>query len=233
MENLNNVEKTAITKLETNGATLIPIAPFYDNPIQKKLAIGYKGKPFITILGKVNTIRKPYNYLIFKNYNPRWLNIEPTRKERLAFKRYRKARNKKDIFEILKLIIADRLFADRELLQEIKEEFKNSTTLEDILFVPYIYVETGVIKKLVPAPKDKTYGVILTRVLRFIFKTFEEELGEDFNFMELDKEKFHEIKLKAKERIWEDVISRKIGETLFEGIEDELTDEQVKENFLR
>ena len=51
--------------------------------------------------------------------------------------------------------------------------------------------------------------------------------------MELDKEKFHEIKLKAKERIWEDAISRKIGETLFEGIEDELTDEQVKENFLR
>jgi len=225
-------ETNELIKFETDGATIIPIAPFYKNTIQKKLSLGYKGKPFYTILGKVNTLRKPYNYLIFKNFNPRWLTIPPTRKEKAYFDRHKKPRNKKDILEILKLIITDRLFADRELLQEIKNEFKNSEELEKILFVPYIYVKSGIIEKVVPAPKDKTYGVILTRVLRMIFKTFEEELGEDFNFMELDKDKFHEIKLKAKEKIWEDAISKKVGETLFEGIED-IPDEKVKERFMK
>ena len=211
----------------------IPVAAYKEDEVESKLALEYiLNKPFNSIFGKLKSIKPVIWLLNYDNFNPIYLTKPMTPRERTNWFKSRRKRYVPNSTEIFKLVVTDRLLSDKDLLQSVAEkiqEVSNGNT-EQILFVPYIKIKRGIITTETPNKNLRIYGVVLTRVIRFIMDEF-----KDTDIRELSKEEFHERKLKIKEKVWEDVQhyakDHPILNNLLEGME--ISDDELKERFMR
>jgi len=199
----------------------------HDDSLTSKLSIEYNTeKPFNTIFGRLTTLKTVIWLLHFENFNPIYLNKRMPYKEMSNWRKKRKRRFIPNHTEIFKLVVTDRLFSDRSLLEEIKEEFGNE--IDNVLFVPFIKINRGAISVDTPNKNLKPYGLILTRVIRFILEEF-----KDVNIKELDKEEFHNRKINVKNKIWEDALNYAKEKPLMKSINGDITDDELKKLFIR
>ena len=214
--------------------TFVPVAAYREDPVESKLALEYiVDKPFNTIFGKLRSLKPVIWLLNYDNFNPIYLTKPMSPKERIKWFKSRRKRYVPNGTEIFKLVVTDRLLADKELIQSVRDKIKelNGGDAEQVLFVPYIKIKRGVISTETPNKNLRVYGVVLTRVVRFIL----DEFKDVENIKELDREEFHKRKMNVKAKVWEDVQHyAKDHPILVNLIKDtSIDDEELKERFMR
>lgn len=200
---------------------------------QPEDSIGYKlypktPKSFSTIFGRAYSLENVIKYVMLDGYKPAFINNRLNKADYAYIKRLglRKVPN---YWNIVTMLVADRLFADRELLEQINKEYDN---IDDLFAVIYVTVRRGVVKEEVPNEKLRTLSIILGNLIKDIIKAYRENNGDDVNIAELNLEDFRNTKLKVKEAIFSKITDHNKSDRLLDGISD-TTDEEVKKAFLK
>jgi len=161
---------------------------------------------FETFFGKVYSLGNALRFIKYENFK---LNMLNKKLPHIEFRKFRKEtqRDVKHYWDLAKLVIADRLVSDRELLKMINNEHG-----DDILntrFIPYVKVRRGIIQTKVPNDKLKVYGVILSRLIQTLITEHGDIISDGSDEEYADA--MHAFKI----NVWNDVAER-VGSTNLE-----------------
>ena len=227
METLKEVLETKL-RIE-----YVEIGKDADNSLGQKLDTNYYiGRKILSIFGPVANIGNVLLYLSYKNFTA---DLLPKLHSPKFIQRIKKGGKKNvkipNYWLLIELVSADRLFADKELLDEFLKFSSHAEWEEMYRLKPVKLVQAGVIQQKTLAKKLTGYTKGLHNVIGNILEYAEENNMELFS--ELDKDTFHNHKIMIKERIWNDLIKRKEENTnLLTGVAD-TPDEEVEKRFFR
>lgn len=172
---------------------------------------------FNSILGQLYSVSNAM-YFINTDMDPRLLKRELTNSDMTAI--YKASRhNVSNYWEIVKLLIVDRILSDKTLIEELRNKYKETGELDD-----YVIVHNqghGIINTEVPNFKLATYGVKLTEVVHLILTT-----GGELE--KLNSKEFKVIKQQIKENIFQTVLKR-CSDNIATGVADVTNDELYKQ----
>ena len=194
-----------------------------------KLNIDYEHK-FRSIFGNTHSIGNVMRYISYSDAKPSWINSS-MRKEDYAFmKRSSKKRDVPNFWNILTLILTDRLLSDRDLLEEVNSAFPGND-IDKIRTMPMIEVKRGLIKDVIFNERLKVYGIILGIHLRLIINEFREAFGET-SIIDLDNDDFKEFKLNVKTKVIDRVFENLKSNNLLDGLDTDADNEDIRKTFL-
>jgi len=181
---------------------------------------------FESILGTLDALLNGMYYLNSSVFKLNWLDKKLSTAE-FATIRQGSKRNIPNYWEIVKMLVADRLLQDRTLLNKLVVEL--SENVDDVVFVPIIKIKKGIINTIVKNDKLYIYGIITTRLIQDIVKTLRSMDVVDVNTM--DDEVFSKFVSDTKLKVWDDVLQRANG-NVAKVINDELTNNELLKAFL-
>jgi len=194
-----------------------------------KLNIDFEHK-FRSIFGNTFSVGNVMRYLSYQDAKPSWINSQ-MRKEDFAFmKRSGKKRDVPNFWNILTLILTDRLLSDRDLLEEVNSDYPGES-IDSIRTMPMIEVKRGLIKDIIFNDRLKVYGIILGIHLRLIINEFRETYG-DVSIIDLDSNEFKKFKTNVKTKVIDRVFENLKSDNLLDGLDTDANNEDIRKTFL-
>lgn len=184
---------------------------------------------FRCILGNVYTLGNAMRFLNSTEFNPSWLDKQLTDKSFRTIKRG-KGRSITYYWELVTLLLTDRLLADKRLLSVLQSELNE---YDNVKFVPKIKPNKGIITGLMVNNKLKTYGVILDKIVPMVLDEYRDM---DISIGKLSKSVYKRKKDIVKKKIWDSTVNRvakrDTNYRLCEGL-NETSNITLKETFLK
>ena len=216
----------------TQQKTLFNIGKHFEKgSINERLSIEHHFN-FKSLLGNTYSINNFKMYLTYQNAKPAWINT-PLRSEDYIFMKTKGVkRDVPNYWNIITLVLVDRILADKKLVNDMNNEFKGSV-LDTIRIMPMIEVKRGITKVETFNDKLKTYGIISGINIRQIVSEYRNRFGDDVDIEALDKDVYKEFKNSVKSDILDRIFSNLKSDNLFDGFDDSITNDDVRAAYLR
>jgi len=199
------------------------------NDIGFKLNIDHEHR-FRSIFGNTHSIGNVMRYISYSGAKPSWINNPMCKEDYVFMKRSNKKRDVPNFWNILTLILTDRLLSDRDLLEEVNTAFPGND-IDKIRTMLMIEVKRGLIKDVIFNERLKVYGIILGIHLRLIISEFRETFGEA-SIIDLNNDDFKEFKLNTKTKIIDRVFENLKSGNLLDGLDTDASNGDIRKTFL-
>ena len=181
---------------------------------------------FYSILGPLYSLSNGMFFLNSTAFKIGWLDSKITNDEFKIIRRSPK-RNVPNYWEIVKLLITDRIVQDKPLLIKLVKDLPED--VDNVLFNPVLKIKRGILTEVIKNDKLYIYGLILSRLVQFIVKYLRgPEIGDYENMTDAEYKQFVQA---TKEYIWEDVKERSKGNIL-SVINDSINDDDLLKEFM-
>jgi len=187
---------------------------------------------FVSIFGEIYSIGNVMAYLRYEGAKPAWITSHINKKDYDTTRKFSNKRNVPNYWNIISLIIVDRLLADKQLIDDINAKFPNED-IYAIRLIPTTIVRRGLIEEEANNEKLRTYGIITGINVRDIIIEFRNTFGNNAKATELDKDKFKEFKTKMKQIVIGRVMDHLKSDNLLDGVDSSVSNEAVIERFLK
>jgi len=181
---------------------------------------------FKSIMGELYSLSNGMFFMNTVNFKIKWLNEELTSARYKAIRKSPK-KNVPNYWEVVKLLIVDRILQDGVLLDKLMKEIPQDT--ENIYFKPVVKIKRGVLTSIIKNDKLHIYGVILSKIVKIIRNSFKENNIEDI--YDVDEIAFSKAIKDIKEQVWTDALERSNGQ-LLASINDSVTNEDLYRAFM-
>jgi len=177
---------------------------------------------FNSILGRLNSLANGMFFLNRVNFKIKWLDEDLDNEK---YKVIRKSIKKTvpNYWEITKLLITDRVLQDLSMLSEVSK-FDESPK-----FVPVLRLKRGILTNVIKNDKLHIYGLILTRIVRYLLDSIKELKLESIE--DMDNDTYQQLVKTVKEKVWADILDHSEGRILA-NVNDDKDNEELYRIFM-
>jgi hypothetical protein len=216
----------------TNDKTIFKVGKHFENgSLQERLDVEHHYN-FKSLLGNTYSLNNFMKYLMYENARPVWINNELKHEDYAFMKRKGVKRNVPNYWNIVTLVFVDRVLADKQLITDADRAFPGEE-LNDIRIMPMIEVKRGITKVETFNDRLKTYGIISGINLRQIVNEFRDTFGTGCDAKELNSEDYKKFKTNVKTKIINKIFVNLKSDNLFDGFDDNVTNDGIKEAYLK
>lgn len=155
-----------------------------------------------------------------------WLN-QPLDNDKFKIIRKNKKRNVPNYWELVKLMLADRLLQDKDLLVKLAKEFPED--IDGTVFNPVLKIKRGILTEVITNDKLYIYGIILSRLVQHIVTLLRS--GEIGDYEHLTNAEYKLLVTNIKKYVWDDIIDR-VDNNILAAINDDMDNDTLKKEFM-
>lgn len=181
---------------------------------------------FKTILGPLYSMSNGMFFLNSSVFKINWLN-QPLDNDKFKIIRKNKKRNVPNYWELVKLMLADRLLQDKDLLVKLAKEFPED--IDGTVFNPVLKIKRGILTEVITNDKLYIYGIILSRLVQHIVTLLRS--GEIGDYEHLTNAEYKLLVTNIKKYVWDDIIDR-VDNNILAAINDDMDNDTLKKEFM-
>ena len=220
-----------LNKATGNSFIELKVAKYYpENTINYKLNPDAPHK-FKSILGDTYSLGNGMKYFGFEDFKLAWVSKSLSNHENMIIKKSSR-RDMPNYWNVVTLLLHDRLLQDRELLQQMNEELAGDL-IRKTSFIPYLKIKRGIIIDEIPNDKLRIYGRLLNSHGKRIIYRIREELGENNDIRELPDDAWDDFTTMLKKEYVDIMLDHLKSPNLMDGINVEVTNEEIIDAFMK
>ncbi len=213
--------------MNKNNTINITVATYEANDSLGKLLHPDTNHVFSSILGELASSGNGMRFINHTGFKMSWLNRSLTKRE-YGIMKQGGTRNVPNYWELIKLVLTDRILSDRVLINKLIESVAGDVELK---FTCKIKIDKGMmLNQEVDNDKLFIYNVLLGKVVKFIVKEYK-EVFDDIDIFTLSIHDLNRLNLDIKEQVWSSVIERTKDVDIAKNLT-EISNEELKKIFM-